>query len=96
MKYVKHVLVMKEMINIGSHKKVKHVLKSDFYSHPSSVTSEIVRTGPAQICETNRIGSFALFAFEVQIFQLCEIFLQQNHSDFYLNSLGVFTAIKNF
>ena len=40
--------------------------------------------------------SFALFKFEVEIFQLCEIFLQRNQSDFFLESRGHFTRIKKF
>ena len=45
----------------------------DFHSHFSLVASEIFRIGHAQSGETNRIGrkkSFALFAFDVEIFQL--------------------------
>ena len=52
--------------------------KPDFHSRFSLVASEIFRMGHAQSGETNRTGrkiSFALFAFEVQIFQLPRNFL---------------------
>ena len=56
----------------------KLLLKPDFHSRFSLVTSEIFRMGHAQSDETNRTGrkiSFALFASEVQIFQLLRNFL---------------------
>ena len=56
--------------------------------------------GHAQSGETNRTGrkiSFALFAFEVQIFlNFCEIFLQRNQLEFFLESRGHFTRIEKF
>ena len=72
-------------------------IKPDFHSCFSLVASEIFRMGHAQSGETNRMGrkiSFALFAFEVQIFQLLRNFLQRNQSDFFLESRGHFTRIK--
>ena len=40
--------------------------------------------------------SFALFGFEVKYFNFCEIFLQLNQSDFFLESRGHFTRIEKF
>ena len=74
-------------------------IKPDFHSRFSLVASEIFRMGHAQSRDTNRIGrkiSFALFAFEVQIFQLLRSFLHRNQSDFFLESHGHFTRIKKF
>ena len=53
-------------------------VKPDFHSRFSLVASEIFRMGHARSVEMNRTGrkvSFALFAFEVQIFQLLRNFL---------------------
>ena len=72
-------------------------VKPDFHSRFSLVPSEMFRIGHAQNVETNRTGrkiSFALFAFEVQTLQFCEIFLQRNQSDFFLESPGHFTRIE--
>ena len=55
-------------------------IKPDFHSRFSLVASEIFRIRHAQSGETNGTGrkiSFALFVFEVQIFNFCKIFLQQ-------------------
>ena len=53
-------------------------LKPDFHSRFSLVASEIFLMGHAESGETNKKDekiSFALFAFEVQIFQLLRNFL---------------------
>ena len=53
--------------------------------------------GHVQNVEKNRTGrkiSFALFAFEVQIFQLLRNFLTAKPSDFFLESCGHFTRIE--
>ena len=54
------------------------LVKPDFHSRFSLVASEKFRMGHAQSGETNKQDekvSFALFAFEVQIFQLLRNFL---------------------
>ena len=59
-------------------RRIFHIcVKPDFHSHLSLAANEIFRTGHAQIGETKRNGrqiSFALFTFEVQIFQLLRNF----------------------
>ena len=69
-------------------------LKPDIQSNLLPVATEFFRIGNSKISETNEIGRkvlFRLFTFEALIFQLLRNFLA---SDFFLKSLGAFTAIK--
>ena len=72
--------------------------KPDLHSRFSLVASEILLMGHVQSGETNRTGrkiSFALFAFEVQLFQLLLNF-QTAKPDFFLSHVGILRGSKNF
>ena len=75
-------------------------LKPDFHSRFSLVASEIFRMGHAQsVSETNRTGRKYLSLcshLKFKYFNFCEIFLQRNQSDFFLESCGHFMRIEKF
>ena len=72
------------------------LLKPDFHSRFSLVASEILRMGHAQSGETNRKGRKKYLSLcshlKFKYFNFCEIFLQRNESDFFLESRGHFTT----
>ena len=74
---INNCLLKLDRVN-GSLEFHRKIVASDFRSRFSLVTSELFRIGHAQSGKTNRTGrkiTFALFAFEVQIFQLLRNFL---------------------
>ena len=66
-------------------------LKPDFHSRFSLVSSEIFRIGQ------NRTKKYLSLCLHLKFkhFNFCEIFSQRNQSDFFSESRGHFTRIKN-